>query len=456
MVRPTLAPRIATAFAEVIGGDQIVVDPDVLASSERDWTGRFVGATPALIRPGSTAEVAEIVAICRREGLALVPQGGNTGLVGGSVPLCGEVIVHLGRLDVISDLDAAQGQLTAGAGVSVASVQAAARRVGWSYAVDLASRDSATVGGTIGTNAGGLKVLRYGPTRHQILGISAALGNGSTISRLGGLVKDNTGYDLAGLLCGSEGTLGVVTAARLTLTPHQPEHAVALVGYADLPTAVDVGQSLRRRLSSVEAVELFEGTGMDLVCSTLGLAPPFAGQHRAYLLIEAADRRDPSADLVRALESSGPVAASALAREPARRAALWRYREAHTEAIGLLGAPHKFDVTLPGPALADFIVRIPHIVHAVAPDATTWCFGHVADGNIHVNVTGIQATDETVDEAILGEVIDIGGSISAEHGIGTAKKPWLTRYRSNDEMAAFRRLKHAFDPDGVCNPNVLL
>ena len=455
-MRPTLAPGIAVAFAEVVGGDQIVVDPDVLAGNERDWTGRFIGATPALIRPGSTAEVAEIVAICRREGVSLVPQGGNTGLVGGSVPLCGEVIVHLGRLDAISDLDTDQGQLTAGAGVSVASVQAAARRVGWTYAVDLASRDSATVGGTIATNAGGLKVLRYGHTRHQILGVSAALGNGSTISRLGGLVKDNTGYDLAGLLCGSEGTLGVVTAARLRLTPHQPEHAVALVGYADVRVAVEVGQSLRRLLPSVEAVELFEGAGMDLVCSTFGLAPPFAGKHRAYLLAEAADSRDPSADLVRALEASGPVAASALAKEPARRTALWRYREAHTEAIGLLGTPHKFDVTLPGPELADFILRIPRVVYAVAPNATTCCFGHVADGNIHVNVTGIDAADGAVDEAVLGDVIDAGGSISAEHGIGTAKKPWLARYRSSDEMAAFRHIKRALDPDGVCNPNVLL
>ena len=186
----------------------------MMATYAIDWTGRFAGAPTAVVRPGTGHEVAALVTLCREAGVALVPQGGNTGLVGGSVPLSGEVVLSLRRLGGVSDIDSLGGQLSAGAGTTVADVQAAAAAAGWAYGVDLASRDSATIGGTIATNAGGLQVLRYGATRGQLVGFEAVLGTGDTVSHMGGLVKDNTGYDLGGLLCGSEGTLGVVTAAR--------------------------------------------------------------------------------------------------------------------------------------------------------------------------------------------------------------------------------------------------
>jgi FAD/FMN-containing dehydrogenase len=372
------------------------------------------------------------------------------------VPLHGEAVLTLRRLSRITDVDQAGGQLTAGAGASVADVQAAAHAAGWDYGVDLGSRDSATVGGTIATNAGGLQVLRHGATRAQLLGVEAVLGTGAVVSHLGGLTKDNTGYDLGGLLCGSEGTLGVVTAARLRLVPRRPERVVAVLGFATTSTAVETGFLLRQSLPDLQSLELFLEEGLVLVCSTSGLPPPFADRHRAYLLAEVASQRDPMPELVEVLESVPWVDAVAVATEPARRAQLWRYRELHTEAVNTLGAPHKLDVTLPSAALASFIDAVPGVVNETAPLATTWLFGHAADGNVHVNITGVDPDDLAVDERVLVFAAELGGSISAEHGIGTAKRRWLHLNRSEAEIAAFRSIKGALDPAGILNPHVLL
>jgi FAD/FMN-containing dehydrogenase len=264
-----------------------------MASYAVDFSGRFRGAASVVLRPGNGLEVAALVDLCREAGVALVPQGGNTGLVGGGVPLHGEAVLSLRRLSRITDVDQVGGQLTAGAGVSVADVQTAAHAAGWDYGIDLGSRDSATVGGTIATNAGGLQVLRYGATRAQLLGVEAVFGTGATVSHLGGLTKDNTGYDLAGLLCGSEGTLGVVTAARLRLVPQTPERVVAVLGFASTSAAVETAFLLRKSLPDLHSLELFLEEGLALVCATSGLTPPFADGHRAYLLAEVASRHDP-------------------------------------------------------------------------------------------------------------------------------------------------------------------
>jgi FAD/FMN-containing dehydrogenase len=388
--------------------------------------------------------------------VALVPQGGNTGLVGGSVPLAGEAVLSLRHLSGVSEVDEVGGQLTAGAGATVADVQAAAAAAGWVYGIDLASRDSATVGGTIATNAGGLHVLRHGATRAQLLGIEAVLGTGATISHLGGLLKDNTGYDLAGLLCGSEGTLGVITAARLRLVPPSPHRVVALLAFSSVGAAVQASTQLRRMLPDLQALEFFVESGLELVCRTAGLARPFTAGHPAYLVAEAAGQRDPSPALAEALDSVAAVADVAVATDSIRQAQLWRYREAHTEAINTLGAPHKLDVTLPAHALAEFIDRVGGVVTAADPRATTWLFGHAADGNVHVNITGVGPDDPTVDDHVLVFAAGMGGSISAEHGIGTAKRPWLHLNRSEEEIAAFRSIKGALDPAGILNPHVLL
>lgn len=440
----------------VIGPANVVVEPEVMASYAIDWTGRFEGHPRAVVRPSDGAEVAAVVAVCKEAGVALVPQGGNTGLVGGGVPLAGEVVLSLRRLAGITEADQLGGQLSVGAGTTVADVQAAAVAVGWEYGVDLGSRDSATMGGTIATNAGGLQVLRHGSTRVQLVGFEAVLGTGETVSHMGGLVKDNTGYDLGALLCGSEGTLAVVTAARVRLVPPSPERVTSVLAFSSVATAVDAASLLRRSLPELQSLELFLQSGLDLVCRSTGVAGPFPGQHRAYLLAEAAAQIDPMPALAAVLDSVAGVEDVAVATGTVRRAQLWRYREGHTEAINTLGAPHKLDVTLPAPALAAFIDHVPDVVRSADPTATTWLFGHLGDGNVHVNVTGVEPDDFSVDDHVMHYVADLGGSISSEHGIGTAKRSWLHLNRSDVELAAFRRLKTAFDPAGILNPNVLL
>jgi FAD/FMN-containing dehydrogenase len=437
---------------DVVGAAHVLTDADAVAGYVVDWTGRFVGSTPAVVRPGSPEEVAGVVDVCRAHALALVPQGGNTGLVGGSVPLAGELVVSLRRLDFVT-VDGVAGQVIAGAGASIASVQRAARDAGWDYGVDLAARDSATVGGSVATNAGGVRVLRHGDTRANLLGVEAVLADGSTVRRLGGLVKDNTGYPIGALLCGSEGTLGLVTAARLRLGPRHDERVVALLGFDSVARAMTAVAALRRSLPTLEACELVLAAGVALVAGALGAAPPF--EAAATVLVECADTVDPAPALAAAIDGLGATDV-AVATDGPRRAELWRWREHHTEAINRVGPPIKLDVTLPAAALADFVHEVTRRVARVAPAARTWIFGHAGDGNVHVNVTGWAAVEEdAVEDAVLGLVIERGGSISAEHGIGTAKRRWLVRDRGRADVAAMAAVKRALDPTGILNPNVL-
>ncbi|HVA05690.1 MAG TPA: FAD-binding oxidoreductase [Acidimicrobiales bacterium] len=452
----TLDPGLVQQLRTIVGDGHVLVGREMTASFAVDWTGRFSGDASAVVRPGDAVEVAAVVKSCKDSGIPLVPQGGNTGLVGGGVPLNGEIVLSLRRLSDITDVDQAGGQLTAGAGSTVSDVRRAATTAGWDYGVDLGSRDSATIGGTVATNAGGLHVLRYGATRGQLLGTEAVLGTGEAVSHLAELIKDNTGYDIAGLLCGSEGTLGVVTAARLRLVPPSPERAVALLAFSSTEAAVAAASHLRRSVSDLNALELFLQAGLALVCRVSGVPLPFTKTHVAYLLVEVAGQDDRVPELGRAIAALESVAEVAVATDTPRREQLWRYREGHTEAINTLGAPHKLDVTLPAPVLAHFINRVPHVVMEADPRATTWLFGHAGDGNVHVNVTGVAPDDLTVDERVLAYAADLGGSISSEHGIGTAKRPWLHLNRSDAEIAVFRRIKIAFDPAGILNPNVLL
>ena len=401
------------------------------------------------------AEVAGVLATCDRARVAVVPQGGNTGLVGGSVPLDGEVLLDLRRLDVLEPVDPVARSVVAAAGVPLAAVQTAATAHGLRYAVDLAARDTATIGGTVATNAGGLAFLRHGGTRQQLLGIEAVRADGTVVRHLAGLAKDNTGYDLGGLLCGSEGTLAVVTAVTLRLVAAPSERATALVGFADLADALGAALDWRDD-PTVEALELVSGAGMTLVCEHLGLPALVDEPAAAWVLVEAVADTDPTERLGGLVEASTGIVAAAVATDEARRGALWRYREEQTAVINRLGPPHKLDVTLPAAALESFLVQLEPAVRAEHPDAAVWWFGHVGDGNVHVNVTGVPPEEEGVDEVVLRLVVDHGGSISAEHGIGTAKRRWLHLARSAAELDTFRRIKQALDPNGILNPNVLL
>lgn len=451
----TLAPDVRSDLEAVVGPAQVLSDPDLTVGFVTDWSGRYRGSTPAVVRPGTTDEVAGVLAVCHRHRIAVVPQGGNTGLVGGSVPLHGEVVLSLRRLDALDPVDTGARAVTAGAGVTLGDLQRHAAAAGLEYAVDLAARESATVGGTVATNAGGLRVVRFGPTRAQVLGIEAVLADGRILRHLEGLTKDNTGYDLAGLLCGSEGTLGVITAARLRLVAPRPQRTVALVGFSSVAAAIDAAGRWSTSVVGVEAIEFMVSPGVRLVIEQLGLAPPFRTDPVAYLLVEAAGPDDPTDALATEVGATGGVTDVAVGRSAGERAQLWRYREGHTEAINQLGAPHKLDVSLPHAQLADFIERVPHIITAVVPDAAVWLFGHAGDGNVHVNVTGVAPDDPAVDDAVLRLVASMGGSISAEHGIGTAKTPWLALNRSPAELEVFAALRSALDPLRLLNPSVL-
>jgi FAD/FMN-containing dehydrogenase len=441
----------------VVGPNHVLTDPDQTAGFSVDWTGRFRGAAAAVVRPGSTEEVAAIVRACGASRVALVPQGGNTGLVGGGVPLAGELVLSLTRLDALSAVDVAAAQVTAGAGVTLARLQEHVDRRGLAFGVDLAPRDSCTIGGMTATNAGGINVVRYGTMRTQVMGIEAVLGDGSVVSHLTGLPKDNTGYDLAALLVGSEGTLGVITAARLRLVPRLDHRVTAGLGFDDIAGAVAAVTHLRAALPSLHAVELVLAEGVALVAADLGVELPPALRAPAALIVEAAATTDPLEELAAAVADLDLVAEPVVAGTPEQRRRLWQLREGFADAINRLGPPVKLDVSVPIGRTAEFVDSLPRVLPG---GLDVIVFGHLGDGNLHVNVTGVPADEparaQAVEEAVHRAVVERGGSISAEHGIGTAKVRYLHLCRSPAEIVAFRAIKRALDPAAILNPGVLV
>lgn len=443
-------------LADLVGDDHLVTDPSVAASYESDWTGRFAGRARCVVRPADTAATAAVVAACADGGAAICVQGGNTGLVGASVPVDGAVLLSTSRLTDLEPVDTVSAQVTVGAGVTLAALQRHVRRQQLDFGVDFAARDSCTLGGMVATNAGGERVLRYGTTRAQLLGVEAVLADGTVVSRLGGLPKDNTGYDIVSLLAGSEGTLGILTKLRVRLVPLHAARAVALAAVEDTAAAVTLVRTLRTALPSLEAAELFFADGLALVREKTGLAAPFAVEHPAYVLAECAQRSDPTDDLLAVLEECDVVRDATVATDARGRQALWAYRESHTESINAAGVPVKLDVAVPLPSLADAVAALPAAINEAAPAARTILFGHVNEGNLHVNVLDALDRDEDVSDAVLRLVSSYGGSISAEHGVGRAKRDWLHLSRSAEEIATMRAIKTALDPRGLLNPGVLL
>jgi len=444
-------------LVEVVGADHVLVDSGLRASYETDWTGRFSGTARCVVRPSSTDEVASVMRLCAGEGVALCVQGGNTGLVGGSVPVDGAVLLTTARLRELGAVDPLAAQVTVGAGVPLSLLQQHVRASGLDFGVDFAARESCTVGGMVATNAGGERVLRYGTMRAQVLGVEAVLADGTVVSRLGGLPKDNTGYDVPSLLAGSEGTLGILTKLRLRLVPLFTDRAVALVAVDDTATAVAFVQRLRDMLPSLEAAELFFAEGLALVRDKASMPPPLAEDHPTFVLVECAQRGDPTDNLLEALGECGDVVRDAtVAGDPRGRQALWAYRESHTEAVNAAGVPVKLDVAVPLPSLAAFVASVPAAISGAAPDARLVLWGHVNEGNLHVNVLDAVDRAEEVTDAVLRSVASYGGSISAEHGVGRAKRAWLALSRSPEELDVMRAIKRALDPRGLLNPGVLL
>jgi FAD/FMN-containing dehydrogenase len=434
----------------ICGPDQVLTDPDVTSGYATDWTRRFRGLARCVIRPGGVDEVAAALLACGRHGITVVPQGGNTGLVGGGVPVGGDaVVLSARRLRRLDPVDTLSGQVTAGAGVTIAEVRAHAARAGLEYGVDLAARDSATVGGTIATNAGGIQTIMFGPTRAQLLGLEAVLANGSVISRLDGIQADNTGYDLTQLIAGSEGTLAVITAARLRLWPAEPSTLTVLAGVPDIEAAVGLQAEIRSLVPAVRAAEYFEAAGLALVRAHTGLPAPLERDYPAYLLADVA-ASDHDAERLMVLP---PLQDAAVAMDAQARAGLWAYRERHTESISAEGIPHKLDVAVPLARIAEFRAGLDSVI--AKADARAIAFGHIGAGNLHVNVLGPAPDDDGVDDAVFRLAAEHGGTISAEHGIGRAKAAVLHLSRSAAEIAAMRAVKSALDPAGLLNPGVM-
>ncbi len=444
---------LATDLQQVVGPTHVVSDPAVTAAFGHDLTGRFRGRPMLVVSPATTGEVAAVVRACAEARVPLVPQGGHSGMVGGGTPRDGEVVLSLRRLTAIEPVDRVAHQVTVEAGVTLEGLQGFLAAIGLEFLVDHGARSAATIGGMAATNAGGSQAMRHGMMRDQVVGLEVVLADGNVISRLQGLAKDNTGYDLTGLLVGSEGTLGVITRVRLRVAPLLTSRVTVLAGVESLDRALDILEVVTRGVPSVQAVDFFELGGLRRVLEYLGLPRPFECDFEAYLVIECADESDPTEQLEVLLEVVGDAVA---ADDPEGRRRLWRYREALNETVNALGVPHKLDISVPLAALPRFAREVREAIAEVDDQAEMLLWGHLGDGNVHVNVVGPPSDDERVDEAVLELVASLGGSISAEHGIGVAKTRWLSLTRSESDIRAMRAIKVALDPLGLLSPGRLL
>ena len=439
-----------------VGAGHVLVDPDLRSSYETDWTGRFHGASRLVVRPGNTHEVAAVVRICAAHNAAIVTQGGNTGLVGGGVPRNHEVIVSTARLTRCDPVDTGASQVTVGSGVTLAAARNHTRAVALDLAIDFASRDSATIGGAVATNAGGSRVIRFGTMRAQVAGIEAVLANGEVIGSLSGLPKETIGLHLPSLLCGSEGTMAIITAVRLKLVPWYRHTATALVGLPSLAAALDLLPALRRELAQLDSVELLMPSAMSLVCEHLQRTCPIPTDAGAYLLIECAGNSDQQDELMRVLALHAPTSSTAVATDETARGRLLELRDNVTTAINHRGVPLKLDVALPLGVLSQTTADIEALISRLAPQSTLINFGHLAEGNLHLNTLNAGSAAATITDQVLQMVISRGGAISAEHGIGIAKTHWLVAQRGAAEVDALRSLKASLDPHNMLNPGVLL
>ena len=439
-------------LADIVGQAHVLTDPEVLATYERDWTGRFHGRARLVVRPAGAAEAAAVLEACAREGAGVVPQGGNTGLVGGGVPRDGEVVVSTQLMRSLGEPDPALGLIEAGAGATLSALHDAARRHELDPTLDFAARDSCTIGGIVACDAGGARALRHGTARAHVAGLEAALADGTVISRMSGLTKDNAGYDLPSLMIGSEGTLAVITRVLWRLAPRLPARVTALVPLPSIAAAAELLAALRASAPSLEACEFFLEDGLELVLAHQRRSRPLPEPAPVYVLAECAAAADPTEELAAGLEAAG-IEDALVADDTPGRERLWALREGHTEAINAAGIPHKIDVGVPLERLGEFIERLPRVVPR---GARVIPFGHLGDGNVHVNLLGADPDEESLDDAVLELVLELGGTISAEHGVGVAKARWLERARGSGQVAAMRAIKRALDPSGILNPGAVL
>jgi FAD/FMN-containing dehydrogenase len=455
----------------VVGDAHVLTEPADVAPFVTDWRGRYTGSALAIVRPGGTAQVAEVVRLCAQAGVAIVPQGGNTGLCGGGTPTKGEVVVSLTRLNRVRAIDVANNTITVEAGCTLAAVQEAAAEADRLFPLSLAAEGTATIGGNLSTNAGGVQVLRYGNARELCLGLEVVLPDGRVWNGLRGLRKDNTGYDLKHLFIGAEGTLGLITAAVLKLFSRPRQVATAWASVASPDAAVALLIRLRGRIGGrITAFELVGRPALDLVLKNIpDSRDPLPIRSPWQVLIELSDTMESELDaalqdvLVDAVAANEATDA-ALARSEAQAESFWRLRENISEAQKVEGVSIKHDISLPVSRIPEFIERCDAALASAFPGVRIVCFGHLGDGNLHYNQSKPQAQDNTafiaqskaVNCLVHDLVAELGGSISAEHGLGQLKRDEILRYKSAVEMDMMRAVKKALDPTGLMNPGKVL
>jgi len=464
-------PSLPEALAAIVGAPHVLTAAADTAPYCTDWRGRYAGSALCVVRPGNTAEVAAVVKACTAAGVAIVPQGGNTGLCGGATPTRGEVVVSLARLNRVRAIDPANNTLTVEAGCTLAAVHEAAAAAGRLFPLSLAAEGTATIGGNLSTNAGGVQVLRYGNARELCLGLEVVLPDGQVWDGLRGLRKDNTGYDMKHLFIGAEGTLGLITAAVLKLFSRPRQTATAWAAVVDPAAAVALLTRLREHIGGrVTAFELVARPALDLVLKNIpGSRDPLAGRPPWQVLIELSDTMDfdlaaPLEGVLASAMEDGAVSDAAIGQSEAQARALWALRENISEAQKIEGVSIKHDISLPVSRIAEFIARADAALEAAFPHVRIVCFGHVGDGNLHYNQSKSAAQDnaafiaqtDAVNRIVHDLVHELGGSISAEHGIGQLKRDEILRYKSATEIAMMRAVKQALDPRGLMNPGKVL
>ena len=472
IVRDASPGDLPDRLAALVGAKNVLTDPQAVEPYLTEERGLYRGRTRAVVRPGSAAEVASVLALCNEARIPVVPQGGNTGLVGGQTPsMAGdEIVLSLRRLDKIREIDPAANALTIEAGATLLSAQEAAQAANRLFPLSLASEGSCTIGGNLATNAGGTAAIAYGTARDLVLGVEVALADGRLLSQLGKLKKDNTGYDLKHLFMGSEGTLGVITAAVLKLFPRPRATATAFVGLPSPQAALDLLMLAQDRTGSdVKTFELIPRIGIDFVLRHgADTRDPLTGQHAWYVLLELTSQTDGSLDdalegvLGEAIER-GLVEDAVLATSLDQRNAFWRLRELLSEVQKYEGGSIKHDVSVPIGAVPGFLADVEAALARQEPGARLVAFGHLGDGNIHCNVSQPVGADKATFLARWDEVNSLvhnlvgacSGSISAEHGIGVMKRTLLPQWKDPLALAVMRQIKATLDPNNILNPGKL-
>lgn len=445
---------------KIVGPKGWTTDPVTLKPRLTDWRSVVRGATPIAVSPACTEEVSAVVRACADANVAIVPQGGNTGMCAGAIPdeSGTQIILSLARMNKIRAVDAANFSMEVEAGCILENVQNAARNVDRLFALSLGAEGSCQIGGNLSTNAGGINVLRYGTARAQVLGLEAVLADGTVISNLRSLRKDTAGYDLKHLFIGSEGTLGIITAATLKLYPDPGPKTTALVALGSSGDAVRLLAHLRSAMSdSIEAFELVSKYVFDLVEKHIpDTLVPFSTAAPWYVLLEVAGSSNGSLleNVLLEAANSELLLDAIIAKNSAEAERFWRMRHSIAEAERAEGPAQKHDISVPVSRIEDFLQRGDRLLADLVPEAQLLAFGHVGDGNIHYNVALPEGSDDgpRVTEAIYELVEKMGGSFSGEHGIGRSKRQFLSKYRDENEIELMRTLKQAMDPKNILNP----